>query len=211
MNNMKSIIAFVIALATFSQPSFAAEPTPFVEIPATHETIAKLRMGGYVLYMRHGNSDTSRPDRVPTVDLNDCSTQRPLTEEGKKVAASVGEAIRKAKIPVGEVFVSPMCRTKDTALAAFGPNFVVLDHLRYTSNLTDEEKASMMPLTRALLTKPVPEKTNRVLVAHAPNLMDIMGYFPKPEATVAIFRPLGGNNFEYLGSVAPSQWPALLK
>jgi hypothetical protein len=87
----------------------------------------------------------------------------------------------------------------------------VLDHLRYTANMTSEEKAPLMPLTRALLTKPVQGKTNRVLVAHAPNLMDIMGYFPKPEGTVVVFRPLGDKGFEYLGSIAPQQWPALLK
>lgn len=208
---MKSIIAFAITLTMLPLPAFATEPPPFVEIPATRDTIAQLRAGGYVLYMRHGTSDTSRPDRVPNVDLNDCSTQRPLTEEGKKLAASVGEAIRRAKIPVGEVFASPMCRTKDTALAAFGPNFTVLDHLRYTANMTDEDKAPLMPMTRALLAKPVPEKTNRVLVAHAPNLMDIMGYFPKPEGTVVVFRPLGDKGFEYLGSIAPQQWPSLLK
>lgn len=211
MENLRSIIAFVIALAILPQPAWAAEPPPFTEIPATRETVAQLRAGGYVLYMRHGTSDTTRPDRVPNVDLNDCSTQRPLTEEGKKLAASVGEAIRRAKIPVGEIFVSPMCRTKDTALAAFGPNFIVLDHLQYTANLTDEEKAVMMPKTKALLAKPVQGKANRVLVAHAPNLMDIMDYFIKPEGTVAIFRPLGDKGFEYVGSIAPQQWAELLK
>lgn len=208
---MKKINAFFLAMATLVQPALADEPPAFVEIPATREMVAQLRNGGYVLYMRHGTSDTSRPDRVPNVDLNDCSTQRPLTAEGKKLAAEVGRAIKRAKIPVGQVFVSPMCRTKDTALAAFGAGYTVLDHLRYTSNLADEEKAAMMPQTRALLSKPVEGKTNRVLVAHAPNLMDIMGYFPKPEATVAIFKPLGEQGFQYVGSIAPQRWPELVK
>lgn len=208
---MKRLFAFIITLAAWLQPVFAAEPASFSERPVTREIIAQLRSGGYVLYMRHGNSDASRPDRVPNVDLNDCSTQRPLTEEGRKVAASVGEAIRKAKIPVGEILVSPMCRTKDSARAAFGAGFTVVDHLRYTSNMTDEEKAVMMPQTRALLSGPVHGRVNRVLVAHAPNLMDILGYFPKPEGTVVVFRPLGDKGFEYVGSIAPRQWAALLK
>lgn len=208
---MRFVFAFTLAMAMSAFPALAVEPPPFNEIRATRDTIAQLRTGGYVLYMRHGTSDTSRPDRAPEVDLKDCSTQRPLTEEGRKLAASVGEAMRKAKIPVGEIFASPLCRAKDSALAAFGPNFTVLDHLRYTANMTDEEKTPLMPLTRALLTKPVHGKTNRVLVAHAPNLMDIMGYFPKPEGTVVVFRPLGDKGFEYVGSIAPQQWPALLK
>lgn len=207
---MKTMVVFFIALMMLPQSVFAADP-PFVEIPVTRDTIARLRAGGYLLYIRHGNSDTSRPDRVPNVDLNDCSTQRPLTEEGKKVAANVGEAIRRAKIPVGEIFASPMCRAKDSARAAFGPNFTVLDHLIYTANMTDDEKTSMMPKTRALLAKPVHGRTNRVVVAHAPNLMDIMGYFPKPEGTVVVIRPMGDKGFEYVGSIAPQHWPALLE
>lgn len=178
---MKLVSAFALAMAILFQPALAADSPPFIEIPATRDTIAQLRAGGYVLYMRHGTTDTSRPDRASEVDLNDCSTQRPLTEEGRKLAARVGEAIRKAKIPVGEIFASPLCRAKDSALAAFGPNFTVLDHLRYTANMTGEEKAPLTPKTRALLDKPVKNKTNRVIVAHAPNLMDIMGYFPKQE------------------------------
>ncbi|MDX8399359.1 MAG: histidine phosphatase family protein [Gallionellaceae bacterium] len=207
---MKLFIVFIIALLSFSQVVFAAEKS-FVETTVTHDTIMQLRHGGYVLYMRHGTSDTSRPDRVPNVDLNDCSSQRPLTAEGVELAAKVGRAIRRAQIPVGEVFSSPMCRAKDTARAAFGANFIVLNHLRYTSNMTSGEKASMTPLTRALLSKPVAGKVNRVLVAHAPNLMDIMDYFPRLEGTVVVFKPLGDGLLKYLGSIPPAQWAKLLK
>ena len=192
-------------------PAFAEEPPAFQEKAVTLETVKMLRSGGYVIYMRHGNTDTSRPDRVPKVDLNDCSTQRPLTEEGRKVAAQVGEAIRKLKIPVGEVHSSPMCRAKESAQAAFGKDITVDDNLMYTSNLTDEEKKPIIQQTRVLLSKAAPEGTNRVVVAHAPNLMDLMGYFPKPEATVAIFRPGGERGFEYLGSIPPAQWQQFLK
>lgn len=192
-------------------PAFAEEKPAFQEKAVTVETLKLLRKGGYVLYMRHGNTDTSRPDRAPQVDLNDCSTQRPLTEEGRKVAAQVGEAMRKLKIPVGEIHSSPLCRAKESAQAAFGGNFTVNNNLMYTSNLTDEEKKPITQQTRELLSKPVPEGANRVLVAHAPNLMDLMGYFPKPEATVAIFKPDGSKGFEYIGSIPPAQWQQFLK
>ena len=203
---MKTAIALFVALATLPSPAAAAEPAAFVEKPVTPAIIKQLRAGGYVLYMRHGTTDTSRPDRVPSVDLDDCSTQRPLTEEGVRVAAQVGRAIRKAKIPVGEVFSSPLCRAKETALAAYGANFTVNNLLMYTANMTTEEKEPVIKETRALLSTPVPGRTNRVLVSHAPNLMDLMGYLPKPEGVVVIFKPLGGNEFEYLGSIAPRQW-----
>lgn len=184
-------------------------PVPFAEKPVTRALVDQLRSGGYVLYMRHGNTDKSRPDRAPQVDLNDCNTQRPLTADGRELAARVGEYIREAKIPVGEVLSSPLCRTKESAEAAFG-HFDVETNLMYSGNMTDAEKIPVNRKTRELLSKPVPAKTNRLIVAHAPNLMDVMGYFPKSEGTVVVFRPDAKKGFEYLGSIAPEQWRGLL-
>jgi hypothetical protein len=55
----------------------------------------------------------------------------------------------------------------------------------------------------------VPQGTNRVLVAHGPNLADVMGYFVKPEGTVVVVQPRGQNKFDYLATVTPDQWSAL--
>ncbi|MDH4317530.1 MAG: histidine phosphatase family protein, partial [Desulfobulbaceae bacterium] len=142
---------------------------------------------------------------------NDCSTQRPLTKEGLRLSAMVGEAIRKAGIPVGEVSASPMCRTKETAEAAFGKDFQIDQYLMYSSNLTAAEKIPRIENTRRLLSTPVPAGTNRVIVAHAPNLMDVIGYFPKPEAIVVIFKPLGDHGFDYVASIMPEQWAELVR
>lgn len=51
---------------------------------------------------------------------------------------------------------------------------------------------------------------NRLLVAHGPNLMDLMGYFPK-EATLVVFRPKGQGRFGYVASILPASWPELLR
>ena len=40
--------------------------------------------------------------------------------------------------------------------------------------------------------------------------MDLIGYFPR-EATLVVFRPLGKAGFEYVASIAPAQWPELLR
>lgn len=188
----------------------AAAPR-FAEIPATPQTILDLRSGGFVLYMRHGLTDNLRADRVPTIDLDDCSTQRPLTAKGRAQAVQVGEAIRKAGIPVGELRISPLCRVKDTAAAAFPGQPPTVDRLlMYTANLTAAQKAPIVAHTRSLLSAPVTPGSNRLLVAHAPNLMDLMGYFPR-EGTLVVFRPKGAEGFEYVASFAPAQWPDLLR
>ena len=212
---MKPIIALFIAVACLPKPTLAGDTISmddipdFVEKTATPAIIKQLREGGYVLFMRHGNSDTSRTDRLPSVDLNDCSTQRPLTEEGRHVAASVGKEIRKAKIPLGEIFSSPMCRAKESAIASFGKNIIIINTLMHTSGMSDKDKAPVLETTRELLSRPVEGKVNRVVVAHAPNLMDIFGYFPTPEGTVVIIKPMGGKNFKYIASIAPRQWKAM--
>ena len=210
--HIKKLASLLLLLALQGYIPFAIaaeEPVSFVEKPATRVLIDKLRSGGYVLYMRHANTDKSRLDRVPQVDLNDCNTQRPLSVEGRKLAAQVGEYIREAKIPVGEVLSSPLCRAKETAEAAFG-HFDVEINLMYSGNMTDAEKIPVNKKTRELLSKPVQAKTNRLIVAHAPGLMDVMGYFPKPEGTVVVFRPDPKKGFEYLGSIAPGLWHELL-
>lgn len=173
--------------------------------------IQELRKGGYVLYMRHGPTDSSRTDRVPKVDLNDCATQRPLTAEGRKVAARVGKAILEARIPIGEIIASPMCRAKESAAAAFTQPFSLDEDLLYTANLTDEEKKPKIEKLKEYLSAPVPNGKNRVLVAHAPNMMDVMDYFVKPEAAVVVIQPLGDGKFDYIATINPQQWDALIK
>ncbi|HEY3431321.1 MAG TPA: histidine phosphatase family protein [Rhodocyclaceae bacterium] len=177
---------------------------------ASRATLNQVRQGGFVLYMRHGNTDNSKPDRVPSVDLKDCSTQRPLTEEGRQLAAQVGKSIRTAHIPVSEIHVSPLCRAKESAQAAFGNKFQVNEFLMYTSNLTTEEKKPILETTRQLLSAPVAKGSNRVIVAHAPNMADLIGYFVKPEGTVVVIRPKGDAGFEYVASIPPTLWRELL-
>lgn len=211
---MKKIIA-ILALCCWAVGAGAQNPPPgtlaFQETLATRATLEALRQGGYVLYMRHGNTDNSRPDRAPQVDLSDCSTQRPLNEEGRRVTAEVGRAIRQARIPLGEIFVSPLCRAKESAQAAFGKDFQVHEQLMYTANLTSEQKKPILATTRKLLSEPVPAGVNRVIVAHAPNMADLMGFFVKPEGTVVVIRPRGNGEFEYVASIHPRLWPELLR
>lgn len=212
-SNLTAANEYAFSLNSSSMYQEAKSTTsPFVEIPATLSIIRKLREGGYTLYLRHGTTDNTIADRVPSVDLNDCSTQRPLTEAGRQLMVKVGESMRKAGIPIGEFKVSPMCRARQSAAAAF-PNIHPLtdNKLMYVANFTDTEKAPIIANTRKLLSTPVPSGSNRLVLAHAPNLTDLIGYFPK-EGTLVIFRPRGEKEgFDYIASVAPTSWDGLLR
>lgn len=203
--------AFSLDSSSMYQEAKSTKP-PFVEVTAMLSIIRKLREGGYTLYLRHGTTDSTIADRVPSVDLNECSTQRPLTEADRQFMAKVGESIRKGGIPIDEFKVSPMCRAHQSAAAAF-PNIHPLtdNKLMYVANFTVTEKAPIIANTRNLLSTPVPSGSNRLVLPHAPNLTDLIGYFPK-EGTLVIFRHKGEKEgFDYIASVTPTSWDGLLR
>ena len=205
------VLSFIQTPLLAEAPAAPSLPPVFVEKPATRATIAELRKGGYVLYLRHGYTDNSRPDRVPSVDLNDCSTQRMLSDEGRALMRDVGKSIHAARIPVGELLVSPMCRTQESARLAFGEKFSLSEPLMYSANMTSEEKNPRLEALKQILNTPVPAGTNRFLVAHAPNLADLIGFFVKPEGTVVVFAQKGNAGYEYIASIHPKMWAELLR
>lgn len=213
MKALASLLLSAIFGLSILHPARAAEPAPaaFVEKPATKALLNDLRKGGLVLYLRHGTTDNSRPDRVPSVDLNDCATQRPLSDEGRALMKQVGKSIRDARIPLARVLVSPMCRTRESAQLAIGDRFEVVEPLMYSANMTQEEKQPRIAALRQLMKEPVPAGGNTLFIAHAPNMADLIGFFVKPEGNLLVFRPGGPDGFEYLASIHPEHWAALLK
>ncbi|MCF8210251.1 MAG: hypothetical protein K9K38_12765 [Rhodoferax sp.] len=55
----------------------------------------------------------------PGFKLNDCSTQRKLSTEGKAQGGRIGAEFRKQRIAVGAVWSAQWCRTRETADLAF--------------------------------------------------------------------------------------------
>ena len=189
------------------------ERSSFQPTLLTAEHLRLLHQGGLVVYMRHGPSDASKPDQVP-VQLNDCSTQRPLTAAGRKYLDQMAHHVALLKLPYQGVISSPFCRVEESAHRVFGEPVMVDVLLRYTAAMPTLEKRPAVERTRYWLSLPVVENgLNRIVVAHGPNLADLMNYLP-PEGTLILFRPLGLDadpSFEYLASVAPGQWGTVLK
>ena len=82
----------------------------------TH-VLKNLKNGGNLIFIRHayapGGGD---PDNF---DLNDCSTQRNLSETGREQAKKIGKFFHENQIPIYKVMSSEWCRCKDTAQIAF--------------------------------------------------------------------------------------------
>lgn len=213
MNARRLLLAVLACLPAiaFAQSAPGNGKKAFSEVMATRATLDQLRAGGHVLYIRHGNTDNSRADRFPNVDLDDCETQRILNDDGRRLMREIGRQLREARIPVSEILVSPMCRTRESATLMFGERFAVSEPLMYSANMTSEEKKPRLAALARILRDPVAAGSNRVLVAHAPNLADLIGFFVKPEGTVVIFAQRGDAGYEYVASIPPGLWPQLLR
>ncbi|MFC0252283.1 histidine phosphatase family protein [Massilia consociata] len=79
----------------------------------------RLRAGGYVLLIRHAATHPGIGD-PPHFKLGVCSTQRNLSDAGRRDARAIGAALREHSIPIGPVWSSRWCRCVDTARLAFG-------------------------------------------------------------------------------------------
>jgi len=165
-----------------------------------------LRQGGYVILVRHAATDKNQKDAA-NVSLTDCTTQRNLSEEGKTVARKMGEKVNSLKIPIGQVFSSPYCRTMDTGRLAFGQPTAV-ETLGYFPD-NEAGKSQAASALKPLLSARPASNTNTVLISHSLNIGSAIGFVPE-EGEVIIFKPGGDSNFKMVGRVRPEQWESLL-
>lgn len=98
-----------------------APPTPTVTTPSPTTaasssatwSLLQQEHRGYVVMMRHALAPgTGDP---PNFRLEDCSTQRNLSAEGRAQARRIGEAFRRRGIKVARVLSSQWCRCLETA------------------------------------------------------------------------------------------------
>lgn len=184
-------------------PGCSALSAPEPEGPLTGERLVEaLRDGGLVLYLRHthttedGTDDLAHPQR--------CAGQRELTERGRQEARAMGIAFRSLDLPVGRVVASPICRTKETAVLAFGRAQTDRALLPVPDDASAEQLA---PGRRLLSTRPA-DGTNVVLVGHISNVRPLTGATPDEGGTV-LFRPDGDGGFTLVAEVPPQGWQRL--
>ena len=69
--------------------------------------------------MRHAATEGNAGD-PPGFRLDDCTTQLNLSEAGREEARRVGARFRVERVPIADVFTSPWCRCRETAMLAYG-------------------------------------------------------------------------------------------
>lgn len=108
------------------------------------QAIAELKQGGQVIYLRHAERYRGGPKDNLTqfssaAEFADCRRQRNLTPAGRSQAVDLGKHLRQLGIPVGRVIANAQCRTRDTAMLAFGraelePRFYDVEYVRSLLN-----------------------------------------------------------------------------
>src|SRR5256885_17206726 len=88
--------------------------------PVDEQTWGLPKGGGQVILIRHAITTPGVGD-PPGMRLDDCSTQRNLTDEGRRDARRLGAGFDARGIVVDRVLSSPWCRCLETARLAFGP------------------------------------------------------------------------------------------
>ena len=163
-----------------------------------------LRRGGYVLYFRHASTDFGQSDEAMT-SFDDCKAQRNLTDKGRDEARAIGAAIRRDRVPVGDVLASPYCRTRETAQLIFG-RATVAPAVRGGPVQADAQRYAGLV---ALLSDPVPAGTNRVIVSHGNPFHAVAGSPYLAEGEAAVVAPRGEGRFEVVARIPRDRWADL--
>ena len=194
--------------------------TDFINKLGARKLASTLRGGGYVVYVRYARTNKDWGDQVSTaLNLADCNTQRRLSRDGKKEARIIGQGIKSARIPVGEVISSDYCRAYNTAQLAFGKytknsNLNFLPCVDCTPADYKEYGRRVSPL---LSTKPA-AGTNTFLVGHDDPFQGVTmgveppkGIYPDPMGVSYVVKPMGNGKFQLVAKLLPTQWAALAK
>ena len=190
-----------IAALLWSAPAFSQSASP-------NEWISALRGGGHVIVIRHGATHADQADTDP-LNIKDTTKQRHLNDPGRVLAKSIGDAMRKLKIPVGQVQTSMFYRAIETGtLLGFGDVTPLLDISEGGLVVTPTENNRRAQALRTLASMPPAPGTNTVFVSHKPNIMDAFGkdWFDVSEGETSVFKPNGNGGYTFVTRIKAADW-----
>jgi phosphohistidine phosphatase SixA len=134
----------------------------------------KLQSSDYVLLMRHTRAPGIGDPANYT--LNDCKTQRNLSDEGRKQAVAVGNWLKKQGLQTADVHTSAWCRCKDTAeLLKLGRVTVEPTLASFFDNMA-QAKTQNQKLEQFIASqRQTKGKQALILVTHHVNIYEFMG------------------------------------
>jgi len=146
--------------------------------------IADLKQGGHMIYLRHADRVNGPRENLSrwssAAEFAHCPTQRNLTPTGQEQARKLGHYWRELGIPVGRVIANGQCRTRDTAILAFGRTEV-------------DQRLYDLDFLRSQLLQPPSKGTNTVIVSSDSSMRELTGIdLGYAEAAVVVADGHGG-------------------
>ncbi len=181
---MKFLKFFIIIFISLTTP---------IKADLNKKLIKQLESGEKLIFIRHayapGNGDPNN------FNLNDCSTQRNLSIDGRKQAQYIGEFFRRNKIEIDKVLSSEWCRCKETAKIAF-KNFSTNSFLNsfYSSKYEKNKVKQVRELSEYITNHN--SKKNLILVTHYVLISEVLNYAPSSGEIV-----VSDKNFNIIGSI----------
>ncbi len=167
--------------------------TSLVKADFNEKLINQLEDGGKLIFIRHAYAPGSGDPN--NFNLNDCSTQRNLSDDGRKQAKYIGKFFKENKIKIDKVLSSEWCRCKETAKIAF-KNFSTNSFLNsfYSYKFT-KNKIKQINALNDYVNKFKSNK-NLVLITHYVLISEVLNYGPSSGEIV-----VSDKNFNIIGTI----------
>jgi phosphohistidine phosphatase SixA len=178
-------LTLLLSLSLFAAGAARAQHGPLDE----NELWQLLRAGEAAVLMRHALAPgTGDPAEFA---LDDCTTQRNLSDDGRAQAKTIGKRLRANGIDAGRIYSSQWCRCLDTArllgLGAVEP-FPGLSSFFRDRSAESERTAATLELIQAQTRAGAPPL---LLITHQVNITALTDVFPA-SGEMVIVRPAGG-------------------
>ena len=142
-----------------------------------------LRAGGHVALLRHAATVGGAGD-PPGFRLDDCATQRNLTDKGRAEARRLGERFRAEAVPVGKVLSSQWCRCRETvALMGLGTPEIAPT---FNNAFTFRDRVDQLTAGAREIVAAWNGPGTLVVVTHGANILPLTGVMPEEGAVVVV-------------------------
>ena len=167
--------------------------TTSIKADLNKNLINQLADGEKLIFIRHAYAPGSGDPN--NFNLNDCSTQRNLSEEGKKQAKKIGEFFKKNKIKIEKVLSSEWCRCKETAEIAF-KDYSTKNFLNsfYSSKYAKNRNKQIKKLNDYI--RRFKSNQNLILITHYVLISEVLNYAPSSGEII-----ISDKNFNVVGSI----------
>jgi phosphohistidine phosphatase SixA len=188
-------LALVLTIAAFAwfRPGLAVDPAG----TATAAWDA-LDSGGHVALMRHATAPGVGDP--PGLRLEDCETQRNLSDRGREQARTAGARFRERGVEVGGVFASQWCRTLETARLLDLGEVQPLALLNSFYGVAERRQPQTADLRDWLARHRSPQAL--VLVTHQVNISALTNVYAMP-GEIVVVRPDPSGNVDLVGRIPP--------